>query len=1008
MAATTEGGNTLTCMGRRHVQPLYKFSRGSLEMTDLSEKTKFDRRTHRHKTRVPRPLRSEMSRPELLTRLEDARGLKLVALLAPSGFGKTTLLAQFVRASSRRAIWLYLSEEEADPQTLATSLIDAVTDACPDMISPAQAEVPTAQALAAWFTQADDNVILVFDGIDVLTPDSGKWLHQFILLLPEGHQVLISGYSGAVLPLAKYVGEEQLLVLGAVDLAYSYSETAAYLHVRNNPQNPQEVHQALEGWPAGIALVTADSALHITPADLVDSALSTLPSALAASLPEVAILEVWNEEAAARLGCQLPAGWLKQVRQAGLPLTPLGKEDYRPHLVLTEVLEHKLKMQPERHSALHLLAARSKESEGSTVKAIAHYRLAGSNDAAFNLLRRLATDQRKLWQFYLTRRVLETFAQETLPADLLGELGQAFLETSDIHRGEELLIRLREERCADARALGALAGLANRRGKFDLQMVFIDEALGKNVSEHMRLGLLRMRAGALQGAGRLKEAFAEIEGVIEQAEAAGELIALSGALIRGQSILRVMGDLERSEATALRAIELNKAIGLINHSLPILDTLALQYLEQGRFLEAKKILKDALEHARSENHAMVGDLLETTGRLCFHLGDFAASVAVLEEAIALYVQSGFTLSATMTQLWKADVLLHIGDVDSAARLIARVVDQKPVLNSLFSSVLSFQQGVLCLMRDKLVEASILFESSLKQSPDAIISYRAENMLQRIGKIDVDAKNSKKTSEEVSESLVHPDIATIDLMFFNNHSILNVSTAHTIEISSLGGFECKVNSKPVKIPFRKAAELLLFLCIRGPSTKEVMINALWDGLNEKRNMDYIKVIIRRLRIIIKEHTETTNPIENRRGSYFLSDQLVISLDVLKLKDVAESGNKEIETLRRVFQSYKGDFLPGGSSEWLLEDRRLALSHTAAVGMRLGELLEPQWPQEAIAIYRHILHIDRLYEPAYLALARILQAIGDTTGSRHAYSEYARLMREEFDLPVLPEVRREFEA
>jgi LuxR family transcriptional regulator, maltose regulon positive regulatory protein len=54
---------------------------------------------------IPKPLRFELARPRLLARLE---GAKLVALVAPSGFGKTTLLAQHARTLGARAVWLEL------------------------------------------------------------------------------------------------------------------------------------------------------------------------------------------------------------------------------------------------------------------------------------------------------------------------------------------------------------------------------------------------------------------------------------------------------------------------------------------------------------------------------------------------------------------------------------------------------------------------------------------------------------------------------------------------------------------------------------------------------------------------------------------------------------------------------------------------------------------------------------------------------------------------------------
>jgi LuxR family transcriptional regulator, maltose regulon positive regulatory protein len=68
---------------------------------------------------IPKELTTEIARPRLLVLLEQAKDLKLIALIAPTGYGKTTLLAQYARGLSRRVLWLDLLEDAADPVFLS-------------------------------------------------------------------------------------------------------------------------------------------------------------------------------------------------------------------------------------------------------------------------------------------------------------------------------------------------------------------------------------------------------------------------------------------------------------------------------------------------------------------------------------------------------------------------------------------------------------------------------------------------------------------------------------------------------------------------------------------------------------------------------------------------------------------------------------------------------------------------------------------------------------------------
>jgi ATP/maltotriose-dependent transcriptional regulator MalT len=67
------------------------------------------------KLHIP-PIRSELlSRPRLIERLDTRLDRKLILVSAPAGFGKTTLLSEWVIRHRDRTAWLSLGKEDNDP-----------------------------------------------------------------------------------------------------------------------------------------------------------------------------------------------------------------------------------------------------------------------------------------------------------------------------------------------------------------------------------------------------------------------------------------------------------------------------------------------------------------------------------------------------------------------------------------------------------------------------------------------------------------------------------------------------------------------------------------------------------------------------------------------------------------------------------------------------------------------------------------------------------------------------
>jgi hypothetical protein len=119
-----------------------------------------------------------------------------VALVAPSGFGKTTTLAQVLRESEAQTVWYELPAVETGPMELARALLSILAvDASsnhPDQLL---------RTLALTLETFTDGLLLVLEGADHLNTEAGAWLLNLAASLHDGQHVILTGYELEALPM---------------------------------------------------------------------------------------------------------------------------------------------------------------------------------------------------------------------------------------------------------------------------------------------------------------------------------------------------------------------------------------------------------------------------------------------------------------------------------------------------------------------------------------------------------------------------------------------------------------------------------------------------------------------------------------------------------------------------------------------------------------------------------------------------------------------------------------
>ncbi len=223
------------------------------------------------KIAVP-PTRSNIvARPRLTQRLHAAIGGPLTLLIAPAGWGKTTLLHAWHNnpsPSSRPLAWVSLDADDNDPNRFWTYVIAALNTLHPGVgetpltllyaLPPPPIEAVLTSLLNA-LTQLPTQTVLVLDDYHLI---EAQLIHDalayFVEHLPANVHLVLASRSDPLLPLARLRARGALSELRALDLRFSVEETTAFLReVMGLPLSAEQVvalQARTEGWIAGLQL----------------------------------------------------------------------------------------------------------------------------------------------------------------------------------------------------------------------------------------------------------------------------------------------------------------------------------------------------------------------------------------------------------------------------------------------------------------------------------------------------------------------------------------------------------------------------------------------------------------------------------------------------------------------------------------------------------------------------------------------------------------------------------
>jgi LuxR family transcriptional regulator, maltose regulon positive regulatory protein len=330
-----------------------------------------------------------VARPRLIRRLSEARDAPFVLLVAPAGYGKTTLLSEWAGCDGRRFAWIDLKARDNDPERLIAAVKRTVHDA----------ESPT---------------VLVVDNAHLMSaPEAFEALNELARSMPSGSQLALASRCEPELPIGSLRADRRIFELRAGDLAMTRSEGAALLAaagIRLASDGLDTLMRRTEGWPAGLYL----AALSLRAQRNVDGALSRfagddrvvadyLRDELLAQLEPDQVTFLLRTSILGTLSGPLcdavldeggSAKTLGDLARSNVLLVSLdrGGTAYRHHPLFGEMLRAELRrLDPPSEPQLHARASAWYEEQGDIDSAIQHAVAAGDSKQAGELLRRHAS-----------------------------------------------------------------------------------------------------------------------------------------------------------------------------------------------------------------------------------------------------------------------------------------------------------------------------------------------------------------------------------------------------------------------------------------------------------------------------------------------------------------------------------------------------------------------------------------------------------------------------------------
>ncbi len=638
------------------------------------------------KNHIPRTRSVLVHRPRLIDLINRHKTPCFTLISAPAGFGKTTLLSDWVQQHQIPAAWVSLDAADNDPVRFLSYVSSALMTIDPTVGDDALAAIQSPQSVSIDriltllindIAEYEGSVALIFDDYQFIQAEEvHNALFNVLDHLPENLHLLLASRVDPPWPFARFRALGSMNEIRASDLRFTQDETSAFLNemmdLALSQQEITQLEERIEGWIAGLQMIAlslqdradrtqfidAFSGSHRYILDyLMEEVLEHQTEDLRTFLLETSILDRMCADLCHSItGQSRSQVMLEEIDRSNLFLVPLDDDRrwYRYHHLFADLLRSRLKeIHNDRIRDLHQAASAWFEQRNLINEAIHHGFEAEDRARSIQLIESNSLNLVFQGGLGTLDRWLNLLPPEIVERNPLLCLAQAWVS---VYSGNIKICREALQHCEEAIAIGEIVGedLNFIRGQLLAVRAYVawfdNDIKTSEISAREALSILpesdtmgrawtsEVLGAMLRSQGKFDEALVHLNHAIDISTRAGAHHIAIDALWELSVLTFNRGQLDETLAICQRALDLaNTAIREGSRRLPVVGyiyaRIALVYWSRG---ELEPALEQALEGVRLSERWGFTDVLvmsyNALARVQSSLGDPEKALHALQRA----------------------------------------------------------------------------------------------------------------------------------------------------------------------------------------------------------------------------------------------------------------------------------------------------------------------------------------------------------------------------------------
>jgi LuxR family maltose regulon positive regulatory protein len=680
---------------------------------------------------VPRRRDELLTRQRLLNGLMERLDNRLVIISAPAGYGKTSLLVDFVHHLEWPACWYAIDELDRDPLRFIAHFISSIQVRFPQfgrttlglLASTPQDRVNLDMLVAAAVNDIYDNIsehfVVVLDDYHLIDDSRpvNQFLSRFLQTVTENCHLFVASRTLLTLPdLPLLVARAQVGGMSVEELSFKTDEIQALFLQNERQVLPTELAREMvrktEGWIAGLLLTSqvdrgaaADrrGMMRVAGVGLYDylaqQVMEKQPQDVQEFLLRTSLLEEFTAAFCAEVigpALNLEMNWdalMDAALRNNLFILPVDEESVtlRYHHLFLDFLQSRMREQrPYETASIQSRLAQVYASHGDWERAYRVYQRLGRLSAQVGLLEQAGPDLMISGRFNTLSEWLTTLPQEmTLARPVLLSLqGGLAIMRGDLREARTLLDQAIQGMSKDDDPYQLALAFSRRSTCLRLLGQYADAKsdaeraleLTEEIGDHPRAHAEAQRAlgSALFSMGQTHRAFEQLNLAHEAYRSLGDMASAARTKLDIGMAQRSLGQLDEAEIAYTQALELWESTGNLAWQANLLNNLGVLQHERGDYLPAVHSLERSVECARLSSYPRM-EAFALTG-----LADIYRDLEAFNESLEAYRQA-----ASLAERAEERYLLFY--LDLARSVLARRQKRFPTARELLQAAIQRAQ-----------------------------------------------------------------------------------------------------------------------------------------------------------------------------------------------------------------------------------------------------------------------------------------------------------------------------